>query len=149
MRKIGLKPTKSSGSGWIEKEDGENDFILAQLKSTDAESIKVNMFDIEKLEYHANVSKKIPLFVLHFLSDDSLFFVLRPEHLKDIYNYLEVEESLSDVKSGPQNSEVNGLIDHIMEDIGKTKPTKPKKIIKSSGRDKYWKLKEKEYNKRK
>ena len=42
MKNLGLKPTKNSGSGWIEKEDGENETIIAQLKSTDSESIKVN-----------------------------------------------------------------------------------------------------------
>ena len=45
MKNLGLKPTKNSGSGWIEKEDGENETIIAQLKSTDSESIKVNLLD--------------------------------------------------------------------------------------------------------
>ena len=37
MKSLGLKPTKNSGSGWIEKEDGQNDYIICQLKSTDAQ----------------------------------------------------------------------------------------------------------------
>ena len=49
MQQLGLKPTKNSGAGWIEKEDGQNDYIIAQLKSTDANSIKVNLRDIEIL----------------------------------------------------------------------------------------------------
>ena len=146
MKKIGLKPTLSSGSGWVEKEDGENDFILAQLKSTDAKSIKIDKLDIEKLEYHANISNKVPLFVVQFLVDDSLYFVLKPEDLGDIYNYLVMEEGSSNVRSDAEDSEVNDLVKHIMNDIGKQKP---KKIIKSSGREKFWELKEKEYKKRK
>ena len=50
MKSLGLEPTKNSGSGWIEKEDGQNDFIICQLKSTDAQSIKVNQKDIRILE---------------------------------------------------------------------------------------------------
>ena len=41
MKSLGLIPTKNSGSGWIEKEDGQNDYVICQLKSTDAQSIKV------------------------------------------------------------------------------------------------------------
>lgn len=36
MESLGLKPTKNSGSGWVEKEDGQSDEIICQLKSTDA-----------------------------------------------------------------------------------------------------------------
>ena len=46
MGALGLKPTKNSGSGWIEKEDGQNDYLICQLKSTDAQSIKVNQKDM-------------------------------------------------------------------------------------------------------
>ena len=52
MESLGLKPTKNSGSGWIEKEDGQSDNVICQLKSTDAQSIKVNQKDLRMLEYN-------------------------------------------------------------------------------------------------
>lgn len=68
MRSLGFEPVKGSGSGWIHKEDGESEFALAQLKSTEAESYKLNYLDLEKLEYHASVSHKLPVFVVQFLN---------------------------------------------------------------------------------
>ena len=68
MRSLGFEPVKGSGSGWVHKEDGESDVALAQLKSTEAESYKLNYLDIKKLEYHASVAHKIPVFVIEFLN---------------------------------------------------------------------------------
>lgn len=68
MKKLGFEPVRGSGSGWIHKEDGESEFALAQLKSTEAESYKLNYLDIQKLEYHASVSHKLPVFVIEFLN---------------------------------------------------------------------------------
>ena len=50
MESLGLKPTYNSGSGWVEKEDGQNEDVICQLKSTDAQSIKINQKDIRILE---------------------------------------------------------------------------------------------------
>ena len=41
MHRLGLKPTKNSGSGWIEKCDGESRHFLCELKSTDHESFSI------------------------------------------------------------------------------------------------------------
>ena len=68
MKKLGFEPVKGSGSGWIHKEDGESEYALAQLKSTEAESYKLNYLDIQKLEYHASVSHKVPVFIVEFLN---------------------------------------------------------------------------------
>ena len=38
MKRLGFEPVPGSCSGWVNKEDGENEFALAQLKSTDADS---------------------------------------------------------------------------------------------------------------
>ena len=84
MKNLGLKPTKNSGSGWIEKEDGENETIIAQLKSTDSESIKVNLLDLKKLFYHANVSHKTGIFVIQFLQENKEFIIISPEDLQKV-----------------------------------------------------------------
>lgn len=78
MEDLGLKPTKNSGAGWIEKEDGQNEQIIAQLKSTDKNSIRVNKTDLDTLFYNAAVSHKTPVFVLQFLETDEIYFILRP-----------------------------------------------------------------------
>ena len=84
MKNLGLKPTKNSGSGWIEKEDGENETIIAQLKSTDSESIKVNLLDLKKLFYHANISHKTGIFVIQFLQENEEFIIISPEDLQKV-----------------------------------------------------------------
>ena len=50
LSKLGLKPAPGSGSGWIVKEDGENDIAMVQLKSTDSSSYRLDMLDMKKLE---------------------------------------------------------------------------------------------------
>lgn len=84
MKKYGLNPTKNSGSGWIEKEDGENDVLLCQLKSTDAESIKINLLDLHKLFYHCDVSHKSGVFMIQFLGTDEEFILIRPEDVQEV-----------------------------------------------------------------
>jgi hypothetical protein len=88
MQSLGLTPTKNSGAGWIEKEDGYNDYLIAQLKSTDAESIRVALEDIHKLEYNANVAHKIPLFVIQFLKTNELFILSKPADFPSITEYI-------------------------------------------------------------
>lgn len=89
MLKLGIKPTINSGAGWIEKEDGQNDYIIAQLKSTDADSIKIVLNDVHILETNAAVSHKIPIFILQFLKTDDVFISVRPADLPQIVEYLE------------------------------------------------------------
>jgi hypothetical protein len=89
MKRLGLKPTKGSGSGWIEKEDGQNEYLIAQLKSTDAQSMSVKLLDLHTLEYNADITHKIPLFVIQFLSTGELFVMARPADLPSVAEYLE------------------------------------------------------------
>jgi hypothetical protein len=89
MKALGLTPTKNSGSGWIEKEDGVNDYILCQLKSTDAQSIKVNQKDIRMLEYNAGVSHKIPVFAIQFLNTGEVWLMSKPEDLTAVSQYIQ------------------------------------------------------------
>lgn len=84
MQQLGLNSTPNSGSGWIVKEDGENDNCICQLKSTDAQSIKVSLDDIHTLDYHALVSHKIPIFVIQFLKTNEVFLLIKPQELQEI-----------------------------------------------------------------
>lgn len=92
MKRLGFKPTKNSGSGWIEKEDGENEHCLCQLKSTDAKSISINKLDIDKLLYHASVSKKLPIFAIQFIEEDEVYLLVKPDDLIDIAKYVETNK---------------------------------------------------------
>lgn len=88
MQMLGLRPTKNSGSGWIEKEDGESDHILCQLKSTDAQSIKVAKYDLDTLQYNAMVAHKLPVFAIQFLRSDDVYLIMKPSMLEDLAKYL-------------------------------------------------------------
>ena len=102
MKLLGLEPTPNSGSGWVVKEDGQNENLLCQLKSTDASSIKVNKQDLDKLDYNSSVAHKVPVFVIQFLQSNEVYLVMKPECLDDISHYiktgsLEGRRSLLDV----------------------------------------------------
>lgn len=92
MLMLGLEPTKNSGSGWIEKEDGQSEDVLCQLKSTDAQSIKVAKYDLDTLQYNAAVSHKLPVFAVQFLGSNEVYLVLKPEFLEDMAKYLKTGE---------------------------------------------------------
>lgn len=88
MRSLGLEPTKGSGSGWVEKEDGQNDHVIAQLKSTDKQSYKLNHLDLAKLEYNAMVAKKIPMFILQFLSNNDQYALVNINDIPALAEYI-------------------------------------------------------------
>lgn len=90
-KQLGLRPVPGSGAG-IEKEDGENDYILCQLKSTDAGSYQLRKLDVEKLLYHAEVDCKIPLFVIQFMDSTMPLLALTPvDELRNVSKYLNNE----------------------------------------------------------
>lgn len=88
MKRLGFKPTKNSGSGWIEKEDGQNDYLIAQLKSTDAMSIRIQQKDIAILEENAAIAHKIPCFVIQFLNNGDVFVMARPDDFPQVAQYM-------------------------------------------------------------
>lgn len=88
MEKLGFNATPNSGSGWITKEDGQNEHCICQLKTTDAEAIKVTLHDIHTLEYNAMVSHKIPVFAIQFLKTNEVFLLIRPEDAQDVAGYI-------------------------------------------------------------
>lgn len=93
MELLGLRPTKNSGSGWVEKEDGESENVLCQLKSTDAKSIKVVKQDLDTLQYNALVSHKIPVFAIQFLESNDIYLVVKPAVLEDLAKHIKTREA--------------------------------------------------------
>lgn len=87
MKRIGLNPTINSGAGWIQKEDGENDLFICQLKSTDNKSISVKQDDLNVLEYHAVISHKIPVFAFQFLNTDKLWVSITEDEFKEYMKF--------------------------------------------------------------
>lgn len=137
MQSLGLKPTKNSGSGWIEKEDGQNDFVICQLKSTDAQSIKVNQKDIRVLEYNASVCHKLPLFAIQFLNTGEVWLLVKPDDITSVTEFLE---------TGKTN--VQSLIDIDLSGCKESKTTVSKKVGSSSkARESFHKQIEKKYYK--
>ena len=92
MRSLGLAPTKNSGSGWIEKEDGQSEYVICQLKSTDAQSIKINKKDLDTLQYNASVSHKIPVFAIQFLQSNEVYLLVKPDMLCEAAQYIKTGE---------------------------------------------------------
>ena len=120
MKSLGLEPTKNSGSGWIEKEDGQNDFIICQLKSTDAQSIKVNQKDIRILEKNAMVSHKLPMFAIQFLNTGEVWLMCKPEDICNVSEYISTGNVSTNIDLGIDLSDIKDCI------------SKPKRMIGSS-----------------
>lgn len=137
MKALGLKPTKNSGSGWIEKEDGQSAYLICQLKSTDAESIRVHQKDIRMLEHNAVVSHKIPIFAIQFLNTGEVWLMAKPIDFQAVSEYLD----LGYIK---QESIEEELIDFVEEN-----KTEIINQIKSSGsaRENFHKEQNKKYDK--
>lgn len=138
MHDLGMKETKNSGSGWVEKEDGQNEHLICQLKSTDAQSIKVNQKDIRMLEKNALVAHKIPVFAIQFLNTNEVWLMMKPDTVFDVAEALN-----GDIVRMPDN-----LI-NIDETIPYEFPNIAKKVIKSSSnaRQMFHEEKNKKYDK--
>lgn len=92
MKMLGLKPTINSGSGPIEKEDGQSEDLICQLKSTDANSIKVVKKDLDTLEYNAMVAHKLPIFAIQFIQSGDIWLLMKPSQVEDVAQYIETGE---------------------------------------------------------
>lgn len=155
LLKLGLTPAPQSGAGWIVKEDGENEDFMVQLKSTDASSYRIDMLDIKKLEYHASVSNKIPMFLIQFLKQDKLYCLLEVnellsvntlEKLNKLYsvNLLNLSKlNLSNLTNRRTHEEENLVIEE------NTEIQKPKIKSSKNAREKFFKEREEKYGKRK
>lgn len=85
LKALGLTPAPASGAGWVVKEDGENETLMVQLKSTDSLSYRISRLDMKKLEFHAEVSNKVPVFLVQFLKDDRLYAIVDVNNIDDLF----------------------------------------------------------------
>lgn len=100
MEQLGFRPTKNSGAGWIEKEDGQNEQCICQLKSTDKQSISVKQNDLHILEQNAAISHKLPVFAIQFLNTNEVWVMIKPEDLKLIQSLVKGEDITEKLSKG-------------------------------------------------
>lgn len=141
MELLGLRQVPGSGNGWVAKEDGESEHVLCQLKSTDASSIRVQKQDIDKLEYHAIVSKKLPVFAIQFARSGQVYLLVKPLDLVEAARY---------IKSGSyaQEADSEGVRSSLGSGGDKLSYTKPRVISSAEAREAYFKAMRKRYEKR-
>lgn len=148
MKELGFKPTINSGAGWIQKDDGENDVALCQLKSTDNQSISIKKVDLHALENHAATSHKIPVFAIQFLDTGEVWCMIKPDNLKE---YMESIRKRTEEKScNFSKKSVDTKTEKSYNNNRNTEETKKAKLA----REQYYKMreaekeeKEKEYKK--
>lgn len=58
------------------------------MKSTDAQSIKINQKDIRILEHNAAVTHKLPVFAIQFLNTNEVWLMAKPEDFVDVAEYI-------------------------------------------------------------
>lgn len=157
MRRLGFMPVPGSGSGWVNKEDGESDWFMAQLKSTDKNSFTIKREDIDKLEYHAMVSHKVPVFVNEFLGDGEIYLTINLKDLEEGIKY----HILSQGPQSPSDKQNNGsniIYHHDIFDssechsgpldmVSNMDHISTKKMIRSEGREEYQKIRDEEIKK--
>lgn len=146
MKALGFAPVPGSGSGWVCKEDGESESAIVQLKSTEKDSFKFNLLDMKKLEYHAGLSDKLPMFIIEFLNRET-YVVLNVcdfDRLRDISLGGELEAK---THSPLRITSVDTSIDTREQES----PQAPPKRVSSSksDRNKFYKEREQQWKKSK
>ena len=136
LSKLGLIPAPMSGAGWVIKEDGENETVMVQLKSTDKSSYRIDLLDIKKLEYHAAVSNKFPIFLIQFLKSDKIYALV---DIRDIEGIIKEKEIYKEKETST------------CEVIQKTQKEVKKEIVKTSknSREQFFKERSEKFGKRK
>jgi len=162
MKKLDFEPVVGSGAGWINKEDGESELFIAQLKSTDKNSFTIKREDLDKLEYHAKVSHKLPVFINEFLEDEKIYITIPLDDI-DLYIKAYLSSEAQSNGSSEFDRSVNNLyydgilnesrchseaLEMVQIDGGSDRSEiVTKKVIKSGGRNRYQKIREKEKEK--
>lgn len=127
LRSLGLEPAPASGAGWVVKEDGENEALMVQLKSTDSLSYRLSRLDMKKLEFHADVSHKVPVFLVQFLKDDRLYAIVDVKNIDDLFY------GLKGIKPNTTSVDIASIKEEI--DIASTSKEKKEKINKKEKRE--------------
>lgn len=94
MRSLGLNPTPGSGNRII-KEDGQNEYLIAQLKSTEGSSITIKLQDVNSLIYNSTVTHKLPLFINQFI-DGPILVSMRLQDIPEVAKYLSTGQFTKD-----------------------------------------------------
>ena len=138
MESLGMQGTPNSGAGWIVKEDGQSEYLICQLKSTDAQSISIKQKDIRLLEDNAAVAHKIPIFAIQFLNTGEVWLMAKPGDFTDVAEYIQTGET----------KKRESLFE--LSDIKDKKANKPKKLVKSSksARETFYEEQKEKYEKR-
>lgn len=85
----------------IEKEDGQSEYCICQLKSTDNKSISIKQDDLHILEYNAAISHKLPVFAFQFLNTDEVWVAIKEtdiEAFKKLIQGIETKEKSIDIE---------------------------------------------------
>jgi hypothetical protein len=127
LKSLGLEPAPASGAGWVVKEDGENEALMVQLKSTDSLSYRLSRLDMKKLEFHADVSHKVPVFLVQFLKDDRLYAIVDVKNIDDLFY------GLKGIKPNTTSVDIASIKEEI--DIASTSKEKKEKINKKEKRE--------------
>lgn len=139
MELLGLVQVPGSGSSWVAREDGENDFVLCQLKSTDASSIRIQLQDIHELQVHAAESSKLPVFAVQFRETSEVFLLVSPVDLQEAAEHLADPRKAKRAAKRAKRAVIGG-------DSG-WEPPKPVASA-SKGREKFQKEHEKKFEKK-
>ena len=110
---------------------------MVQLKSTDSLSYRLSRLDMKKLEFHADVSHKVPVFLVQFLKDDRLYAIVDVNDIDDLFY------GLKGIK--PKESVINNNNILYNNNLSVDKP-----IIKTNkdSRDKFFLEQEKKFRKK-
>ena len=84
----------------VEKEDGQSEQCICQLKSTDKQSISIKQNDIHILEQNAAIAHKLPVFALQFLNTGEVWVMIKPEDLGLIQSLVKGEDISEQLKFG-------------------------------------------------
>jgi hypothetical protein len=68
--KKGMRCTPGSGSGWADKEDGNQGRFKLQLKTTEASSFRLRCEDYDELERNANSEGLDPAMLIRIRRED-------------------------------------------------------------------------------
>lgn len=77
MHRLGFEPTRNSGATWIDKGDGQNEYCLCELKSTDHESFSIKQSVLHQLEAQAIEAHKLPVFAFQFINTDEIWVAIK------------------------------------------------------------------------